>query len=77
MTGEEGREHSPFVDIYEELRRMQPKWNVVIGHPPESGWITGTDLQTATEGPFHALLSRIGEKAGTTDRKTIAASFAF
>lgn len=76
MTREEGREHSPIIAIYDELRMMQPKWDVVIGNPREPGWITGTDFLTATEGPFSALLSRIGEKARTTDRKTIAASLA-
>ena len=43
---------------------------------PESGWIDGTDLRDAHAGPLHALLLRIGEVARTTDRRTIAASFA-
>jgi hypothetical protein len=43
---------------------------------PESGWIDGTDLRDAGAGPFHALLRRIGDVARTTDRRTIAASFA-
>ncbi len=43
---------------------------------PESGWIDGTDLRDARAGPLHALLLRIGEVARTTDRRTIAASFA-
>jgi hypothetical protein len=43
---------------------------------PESGWIHGTDLRDAGAGPFHALLLRIGEVARTSDRRTIAASFA-
>jgi hypothetical protein len=43
---------------------------------PESGWIDGTDLRDAGAGPFLALLLRIGEVARTTDRRTIAASFA-
>ena len=42
----------------------------------ESGWIHGTDLRDAGIGPFHALLLRIGEVARTSDRRTIAASFA-
>lgn len=43
---------------------------------PECGWINGTDLRDAGAGPFHALLQRIGDAARTTDRRTIAASFA-
>jgi len=33
-------------------------------------------LMTAGEGPFQALLARIGERLHTTDHRTIAASFA-
>ena len=35
-----------------------------------------TDLRTAIQGPFNALLSHIGETFHTSDRRTIAASFA-
>jgi hypothetical protein len=42
----------------------------------ESVWIDGSDLRDAGARPFHALLLCIGEVAGTTDRRTIAASFA-
>jgi hypothetical protein len=38
--------------------------------------IAGTVLRTASVGPFHALLSRIGERLQTADRRTVAASFA-
>jgi hypothetical protein len=44
--------------------------------PAGAGWIAGDDLRDATSGPFHDLLRRIGDAAGTTDRRTIAASFA-
>ena len=43
----------------------------------EPSWIQGTDFRDAGAGPFNALLRRIGEVAGTSDRRTIAASFAF
>src|SRR4029453_4902855 len=53
-----------------------PKWYVEIGRPHGTGWIPGTALMTAREGPFQALLVRIGERLHTTDHRTIAASFA-
>ena len=40
-------------------------------------WIHGTDLRDAGAGPFNVLLLRIGDVARTSDRRTIAASFAF
>jgi hypothetical protein len=43
---------------------------------PDSVWIDGPDLREARTGPFHVLLLRIGEAARTTDRRTMAASFA-
>lgn len=43
---------------------------------PVPGWINGSDLRDAGAGPFAALLLRIGEVAGTSDRRTMAASFA-
>src|SRR5262245_13474295 len=55
---------------------MQPKWYVEIGTPRGTSWITGTDLCTASGDPFNALLSRIGDRLHTTDRRTIAAAFA-
>jgi hypothetical protein len=47
-----------------------------FGRPAGSGWIAGDDLREAGSGPFHDLLRRIGHSARTTDRRTIAASFA-
>lgn len=41
-----------------------------------TGWIAGADLRDASAGPFNALLERIGVRSRTTDRKTIAGSFA-
>lgn len=76
MTPEEGKARSPLIGIYEELQAKQPKWHVIIGRPCGAGWIPGTAFQTATAGLFHALLSRIGERLDTTDRKAIAAAFA-
>ena len=67
---------SPIVFILQALRARQPKWSVDIGQPHGPGWIPGTALVTATEGPFLELLGRIGDGLQTSDRRTIAASFA-
>ncbi len=69
-------DRSPVVEIYEALRALSASWHVEIDTPTGSGWIAGADLRTATAGPFNELLERIGERAKTTDRRTIAASFA-
>jgi hypothetical protein len=66
----------PLVSIYRALQAMHPHWYVKIGKPNGMGWIAGTDLRIATQGPFHALLSAIGEGLHTSDRLTIVASFA-
>jgi hypothetical protein len=47
-----------------------------LGRPAGAGWIAGDDLRDAGSGPFNDLLRRIGHSARTTDRRTIAASFA-
>lgn len=71
-----GQESSPIVAIYQALQAMQPTWYVEIGEPHGPGWMRGTALRTASEGPFHVLLTRIGERLHTADRRTIAAAFA-
>jgi ferric iron reductase protein FhuF len=77
MTREDnGGEMSPLMSMFQALRARQPKWAVDIGQPRGPGWIPGTALMTAREGPFQALLCRIGERLHTADRRTIAASFA-
>jgi ferric iron reductase protein FhuF len=76
MNREESQAPSPISAVYQALRARQPKWHVAIGEPHGPGWILGTALMTATEGPFEALLVRIGERLQTADRRTIAASFA-
>jgi hypothetical protein len=76
MNREESQAPSPIIAMYQALRARQPKWDVEIGEPCSPGWIPGTALMTATEGPFQALLTRIGERLHTSDRRTIAASFA-
>ena len=63
-------------DVYSALRKINPSWYVEVGRPTGQGWIAGADLRDATQGPFHVLLARIGERANTTDRRTIAAAFA-
>jgi hypothetical protein len=67
---------SPVAEIYEALRALDASWHVEIGRPDGVGWITGADLRDARSGPFHELLLQIGERARTTDLRTIAASFA-
>jgi ferric iron reductase protein FhuF len=66
----------PIVSVYRALQAMHPNWYVEIGRPSGTGWIAGTDLRTAMRGPFHALLTAIGEGLHTADRLTIVASFA-
>jgi len=67
---------SPVAEVYEALKALDASWYVEIGRPVGAGWISGADLRDAQSGPFHELLLRIGERARTTDRRTIAASFA-
>lgn len=67
---------SPVAEIYGNLRALDASWNVEIGRPAGGGWVAGADLRDARSGPFHDLLLRIGDRAKTTDRRTIAASFA-
>jgi FhuF 2Fe-2S C-terminal domain len=58
------------------LASLNASWHVEIGRPSGAGWIQGEELRDAERGPFHDLLVRIGERAKTADRRTIAASFA-
>jgi hypothetical protein len=67
---------SPIIDIYAALRAFNASWSVYVGRPSGRGWIAGAELRVASTGPFNDLLLRIGERAGTADRRTIAASFA-
>ena len=67
---------SPVTGIYAQLGALNPSWRVDVGAPSGPGWITGADLTCAASGPFHDLLVRIGDRARTTDKRTIAASFA-
>lgn len=69
-------DRSPIVKIYDALRALNASWSVDVGRPSGSGWIAGTELRMASTGPFNELLLRIGERARTADRRTIAASFA-
>ena len=63
--------------VFAELQTLDPKWRVDIGRPEDdTGWIRGTDMLRADQGPFHALLERIGTRFKTRDRMTVAASFA-
>ncbi len=76
MNYGDSTEIPPLIAVYQALRAMHPKWHVEIGRPRGTGWIPATAFTTAREGPFATLLSRIGERLGTPDRRTIAASFA-
>jgi ferric iron reductase protein FhuF len=67
---------SPVAMIYDALRATNASWSVDIGTPSGPGWITGTELRDAAAGPFNALLVRIGERQQSSDKMTIAASFA-
>jgi FhuF 2Fe-2S C-terminal domain len=67
---------SPMVFVFRALTALHPAWYVEIGQPTGNDWIAGTDLETALEGPYNALLSRMGKRLHTSDRRTIAASFA-
>src|SRR5262245_49045974 len=67
---------SPMIAVYQALRAINPKWEVEVGWPRGPGWMPGTALMTAQEGALQALLGRIGERLQTSDRRTIAASFA-
>ncbi len=67
---------SPVAAVYEELKALDASWTVEIGRPEGPGWVAGVDLRDASAGPFLGLLERIGERAQTADKRTIAASFA-
>lgn len=67
---------SPIADVLTGLSAVNASWAVEIGRPAGAGWIAGTDLRDAARGPLDDLLRRIGERAKTDDRRTIAASFA-
>jgi ferric iron reductase protein FhuF len=71
-------ENPPAVEsVFAELQALDPKWRVDIGRPEDdAGWIRGTDMLRADQGPFHSLLERIGARFQTKDRMTVAASFA-
>jgi ferric iron reductase protein FhuF len=67
---------TPVAEIYHALRPIAGSWRVEIGRPHGPGWIAGVDLAHASDGPFHDLLRRIGERSGApSDRRTIAALF--
>jgi ferric iron reductase protein FhuF len=68
---------SPVEAALAALHGIDPKWRVDIGVPDDSpGWISGTDFTRANGGAFPVLLSRIGQRLRTEDRRTVAASFA-
>lgn len=67
---------TPVEQVFAALRALNASWNVEIGRPESPGWIAGEQLRVAGDGPFNDLLVRIGQRARTDDRRTIAASFA-
>jgi ferric iron reductase protein FhuF len=76
MIDEECPDMSPIVAVCQAVHARHPTWAGDMGRPRGTGWGPGVDLMTAGEGPFRALLERIGERLHTSDRRTIAASFA-
>lgn len=58
------------------LAAMNPRWGVELGTRSGPGWLRGRDLRNARVGPFNAFLAELGRKGDTSDRRTIAASFA-
>jgi len=73
---ESGRDPSPVEQVLSELERIDPKWRIEVGDPGDGpGWVRGLDLARGSEGPFHALLERIGHRLRTKDKLTVAASF--
>lgn len=76
MQYDDNTEKSPIIAVYQALHAMRPHWHVAMGQPRGIGWIRGTAFQTASAGPFNALLSQIGARLHTADRRTVAASFA-
>ncbi len=67
---------SAIVHALSDARALGASWAPDIGRPEGPGWVDGAALRDASAGPFNALLWRIGDRAGTGDRRTIAASFA-
>ena len=68
---------SSIAEVFAALRGINPSWDVQIGRPgSEDGWVAGDQLATASSGPLHELLERIGARVKTTDRRTIAALYA-
>ena len=67
---------APVAAIAAALRPIAGSWTIEVGRPHGDGWIDGVDLGRSDSGPFPDLLRRIGIRDGTTDRRTIAGSFA-
>jgi hypothetical protein len=74
MDLDEGNKASPIITMYQALQATYPQWSVAMGQLRGRGWIPGTGLLTAREGPLPVLLERIDEGLHTADRRTIAAS---
>lgn len=70
------QQKSPIETAIRALNTLDTRWSADVGVPHGREWIHGVDFTTADAGPFHSLLLRIGERMGTRDRRTIAASFA-
>ena len=72
----EMEENFRLVRVYEQLKKLHPKWHVEFGPREGVGWISGPGLLRPEEGPMALLLDRIADRLNTRDRKIIAASFA-
>lgn len=67
---------APVSAVYAALATLEVGCRVTIERPSGAGWFVGSDFRDATHGRFNDLLTLIGERARTGDRRTIAASFA-
>jgi ferric iron reductase protein FhuF len=76
MSPSDSNQRGRLVRVYDELRMVHPDWYVEFGRRCGDGWIPGDALRWPDLPPFSDLLSRIGQRLMTSDRKVIAASFA-
>lgn len=67
---------SPIADALRELRGTAIRADVEVGPRQGPGWMAGDELREARGGALRDLLLRIGTRSKTSDRRTIAASFA-
>ena len=67
---------APLSRVYGQLRAIHPNWWVHEGEPVGTGWIDGRALCEPNRGALQVLLTRIGQRMCSSNRKVIAAAFA-